>query len=112
MKERKPLQMKAANGFKDKVMMLRKASCSSDAELYSLFKSNENGLGAEEVEKRLQQYGLNEVQHEKPHPWYKQLLSAFINPFIGILVFIAGISAIIDIWLPRRKKRTTPPLSW
>jgi Mg2+-importing ATPase len=104
MKERKPLQMKAANGFKDKVTMLRKASCSSDAELYSLFKSNENGLGAEEVEKRLQQYGLNEVQHEKPHPWYKQLLSAFINPFIGILVFIAGISAIIDIWLPKTEE--------
>lgn len=59
--------------------------------------TDRDGLTVEEAEERLEMYGLNEVAHEKPDPWYVQLVKAFINPFIGILVFLAIVSYITDI---------------
>jgi P-type Mg2+ transporter len=34
-------------------------------------------------------YGKYLVSHEKPLPWYRQLLKAFIDPFIGVLFILA-----------------------
>src|SRR5579862_4187371 len=39
------------------------------------------GLFDDEVERRREKFGRNEVAHEKPHPWYIQLAHAFANPF-------------------------------
>jgi hypothetical protein len=38
------------------------------------------------------EYGLNEVAHEKPPRWYVQLLHAFNNPFILLLLVLAVVS--------------------
>ncbi len=96
---------KPVNGFKDQAEILRKASCCTENELYDQTATTKNGLDDSQVKDRLETYGYNEVRQEGKASWLKQLLSAFINPFIGILIFIAIISAIIDIWLPKITER-------
>lgn len=96
---------KPVNGFKDQAEILRKASCCTENELYDQTATTKNGLDDSQVKDRLETYGYNEVRQEGKVSWLKQLLSAFINPFIGILIFIAIISAIIDIWLPKITER-------
>ena len=65
--------------------------------VYAMLENNEEGLSPNTVEKRLQQYGPNEVQTDKAPTWYKQLMSAFINPFIFILLAIVMVSFVIDV---------------
>lgn len=57
------------------------------------------GLTVTEAETRLREFGPNEVHHEKAPSWLRQLIQAFVNPFIGILVIIAVISLITDVIL-------------
>ncbi len=57
------------------------------------------GLNKEESELRLERYGKNEIEHEKPSSWYVQLLKSFVNPFIGILIFIALLSFTVNVLL-------------
>lgn len=66
-------------------------------EILQTLKTDFSGLDLDEVEKRLEIYGINEIKHEKFAPWYIQLIKAFLNPFIGILVFLAIVSYITDI---------------
>ncbi len=89
-----------ANGFTEVAATRLKAASRCDNDLlFTQLESNANGLTEEEVENKLETYGMNEVHHEKAPSWYSQLLQAFINPFIGILVLIASISFVIDVWL-------------
>jgi Mg2+-importing ATPase len=55
-----------------------------------------HGLGAAEIEHRLERDGLNEVAHEKPPHWTLQLLRAFANPFIVVLLVLAGVQLVTD----------------
>ena len=61
--------------------------------------TNDSGLTQQQVRDRLTQYGPNEITHEKAPAWYVQLLQAFLNPFIGVLIAIAGVSLITDVFL-------------
>ena len=72
----------------------------SDPDFYfAMLDSNADGLSALQAKERLGRFGLNEVHHEKAPAWIKQLFQAFVNPFIGILLIIAVISFILDVWL-------------
>ncbi|HUW05571.1 MAG TPA: magnesium-translocating P-type ATPase [Williamwhitmania sp.] len=88
---------------------LRQAAQLSTTHLYDFLETKPEGLTAEEVELRQEQYGQNDVRHDRPPTWYRQLLDAFINPFVGILVLIAVVSFIIDVWLapPEEKEYKT-----
>ena len=66
---------------------------------FAMLDSGENGLSAAQSKERLSRFGLNEVQHEQAPAWIRQLFQAFINPFIGILLVIATISYVLDVWL-------------
>jgi Mg2+-importing ATPase len=55
------------------------------------------GLTYEQVQDRREEHGLNEVTHEKPPAWYAQLLHAFMNPFIGVLIALSIVSFITDV---------------
>lgn len=70
-----------------------------DGDLYSSLNSKENGLYDGDVEERLEEYGENEVAYARNNKWYILLIKAFINPFIGILMFLALISIVIDVLL-------------
>ncbi len=58
--------------------------------------TSSNGLTSEEARHRLKQFGKNEIAHEKAPAWYRQLLSAFIDPFIGILIILATASFLTE----------------
>jgi Mg2+-importing ATPase len=72
------------------------AVCSSNKSL-TLLETHINGLSADEVDDRLDVFGLNEVAHEKAPKWYVQFLQAFLNPFIAVLFILAVISLITDV---------------
>lgn len=77
--------------------------------VYKKLNTDFNGLTMEEVEKKVEKYGLNQVAHEKPTPWYIQLFKAFINPFILVLLALAVVSFITDVVIaaPEDKSYTT-----
>ena len=85
-------------GIGASVLLKKMASVDKDSFVHSL-ESHENGLTEEEVESKQQEFGMNEVAHEKAPAWYAQLFQAFINPFIGVLIIIAIISLVIDVIL-------------
>ena len=62
-------------------------------------RSSETGLASDEVARRMQQYGPNELR-EKPRPTFFQLIVAQLNNFIVILLIAASvISALLGDWL-------------
>ncbi len=65
----------------------------SDAALAQL-DSKLVGLDEEEVERRREQFGRNEVAHEKPPVWFVQLAHAFANPFNILLATLATVSGL------------------
>ena len=56
-----------------------------------------SGLTEQEVEARREQYGANEVSHERPPTWYRQLFHAFITPFNGVLFAVSVVSLFSDV---------------
>jgi P-type Mg2+ transporter len=70
--------------------------CSPEEALKQL-ETTRSGLSEEHVEARQEQYGLNEVTHEKPPTWYQQLLRAFITPFNGVLFAVSVVSLFSDV---------------
>ena len=59
--------------------------------LLETFDTSAAGLNEEQIGERLERDGLNEVTHEKPPHWALQLLHAFKNPFIVVLLVLAGV---------------------
>ncbi|HUA80703.1 MAG TPA: magnesium-translocating P-type ATPase [Dyella sp.] len=53
------------------------------------------GLNEEEITDRLSRDGVNEVSHEKPPHWSFQLLRAFKNPFIIVLLILAVVQIVV-----------------
>ncbi|POU49336.1 magnesium-translocating P-type ATPase [Pantoea sp. PSNIH5] len=69
--------------------------------------SSERGLTHKQVLERQARYGANEVANEQaPHPLW-QLLTAFNNPFIYVLLGLTFISFFTDYWLPLRQGEET-----
>ncbi|AZD08152.1 Mg(2+) transport ATPase, P-type [Pseudomonas chlororaphis] len=70
-------------------------------------KSNANGLTELDAEGRLQRDGFNEVAHDRPPHALVQLLQAFNNPFIYVLMTLTAISFFTDFWLPLQSGEET-----
>ncbi|WP_343463630.1 magnesium-translocating P-type ATPase [Pantoea sp.] len=82
------------------------AGCTPDATLARL-RSDAQGLTEQEAAARLLAYGANEVAHDKAPPALIQLLQAFNNPFIFVLMALALVSFITDYWMPLRRGEET-----
>jgi len=65
-----------------------------------------SGLTSEQVEQRLEQYGPNEITHEKPPTWYEQLIHAFVTPFNGVLFAVSIVSLFTDVIFAAPEDRT------
>lgn len=61
----------------------------ANSELLAALETTPAGLDEEQIEARLHRDGINEVSHEKPPHWSRQLLRAFKNPFIIVLLVLA-----------------------
>ena len=59
--------------------------------------ASKSGLTQEQAEARLEQYGPNEVTHEKLPTWYQQLFHAFLTPFNGVLFAVSVVSLFSDV---------------
>jgi len=68
-------------------------------EIYKELNTDINGLSNKDIEDRVEKYGLNQVAHERPTPWFIELIKAFINPFIIVLLALAVVSLITDVIL-------------
>jgi P-type Mg2+ transporter len=64
--------------------------------LYAALDTSAAGLNEEQIGERLDRDGLNEVSHEKPPHWSVQLLTAFKNPFIVVLLVLAIVQLATD----------------
>src|SRR5450759_851747 len=65
-----------------------------------------SGLTPEQVEERLERYGLNEITHEKPPTWYQQLFHAFVTPFNGVLLAVIIVALFTDVIFAAPQDRT------
>ena len=71
-------------------------ACAPEEALIRL-QTSRSGLTEETVRIRLDQYGPNEVTHEKPPIWYLQLFHAFLTPFNGVLLAVSVVSLFSDV---------------
>jgi len=55
-------------------------------DVFKQLECTDKGLSSEEVAKRLEKYGRNQIQEEKRTPWWKELLSQFNSPVIWVLL--------------------------
>jgi Mg2+-importing ATPase len=76
--------------------LLLQAADTSTEQVFALLNTSEKGLPETEVRRRRDQYGSNEVAHDKPQSWYAMLLANFKNPFILVLVGIGALSLVPD----------------
>ena len=60
--------------------------------VFEQLNTSTNGLGAEEVESRLETYGPNEVAREMRISWYRRLWDNVKNPLVILLVALGVIS--------------------
>ena len=96
MNDMKNLDLKKRN-MSDITKKLINLSNKTIDEIFKMYNTNIDGINKEEQEKRIEKFGLNEVNHEKLSPWYIQFIKAFINPFIIVLIVLAIVSIITDI---------------
>src|SRR5215831_18980009 len=66
-------------------------------EVLARLEATRSGLTTEQAEERRGRYGLNEVTHEKPPTWYRQLFHAFLTPFNGVLFAVSVVSLFSDV---------------
>lgn len=74
---------------------------------FSTLNTSQQGLTSQQAEVRLEQFGLNQVAQEKAPHALIQLLMAFKNPFIFVLMGLASISFFTDYWLPAQQGEET-----
>lgn len=74
-------------------------------QIYNFLDTRRKGLYKTEAQLRLKEYGKNEIVQEKKNRWFILLIKAFINPFIGILMFLALVSIVIDVLMAAPNER-------
>ena len=72
------------------------AATSEPAALLTQLGSHDDGLTDAQAEAIRERVGLNEVEHEKPLPWWRHLLLSYRNPFNLLLTLLAVISYLTD----------------
>lgn len=72
---------------------LKKLAMLSERELMTEFRTSSQGLTKEDAEKRLEEYGPNEIGAQKPTPGLVLFLRAFEDPFVYVLALLMIVSA-------------------
>ena len=75
---------------------LVEASRSDTDALLKQLDSHEHGLSETEAEVKRERFGLNEVEHEKPLPWWVHLWHCYKTPFDLLLTLLAAISYVTE----------------
>jgi Mg2+-importing ATPase len=72
------------------------ASALAPSGLIERLQSHDDGLTETEAEEIFEQVGPNEVQAEKPMPWWEHLWHCYANPFSLLLSVLAGVSYLTE----------------
>ena len=75
---------------------LIEAATVDHATIYSTLHSHADGLSEPQADELRERIGLNEVEHEKPLPWWRHLWHCYSNPFNLLLTLLAAISWLTD----------------
>ncbi|MFD3539368.1 magnesium-translocating P-type ATPase [Streptomyces sp. NPDC058662] len=70
---------------------LAEAGARSAVQVLQQVDTSRAGLTRAEAALRLERHGANTVARERAPRWFVQLAKAFCNPFIGVLLFLAGV---------------------
>lgn len=89
-----------------KVKVIEEAKNSLEGTL-AHFQSSLSGLIVSDAKSRIERYGKNQVAREYVPSAFVQLILAFKNPFIFVLLILAVVSFITDYWLPMRDGEET-----
>lgn len=84
---------------------LMDASRTNIEQLYLKMDTSENGLDENKIDILRDQFGLNEISHEKKDSVGKKLFEAFINPFTIVLFVLGIISLFTDVILVPKDQR-------
>ncbi|MGL5055208.1 MAG: magnesium-translocating P-type ATPase [Fusobacteriaceae bacterium] len=76
-------------------------------DIFKQFESGGNGITSEIAEKRLKEFGPNEILYQKPKPWYIQFLQAFISPFNLVILSLAAVSFVTDVLISQESSWKT-----
>ena len=72
------------------------AARSEPDDLLQRLESHIHGLSETEAETKRERFGLNEVEHEKPLPWWVHLWHCYKTPFDLLLTLLAVISYVTE----------------
>lgn len=101
------LKKSARNDKNTPIFIIETESKNSLERTLSNMMTDRQGLDEATVAERKEFYGKNQVVHEKAPPALYQLLQAFNNPFIFILLVLAAISTYTDYWMPLKQGEET-----
>ncbi len=101
------LKKSARNDKNPPIFIIETESKNSLERTLSNMMTDRQGLDEATVAERQEFYGKNQVVHEKAPPALYQLLQAFNNPFIFILLVLAAISTYTDYWMPLKQGEET-----
>ena len=79
---------------------LKNISKMNENSVYWELNTTKSGLDAKSISANMAQYGANVITRTDKKTKWDILIESFANPFIAILVFIAGVSAFTDIISP------------
>ncbi|WP_262054743.1 cation-transporting P-type ATPase, partial [Burkholderia thailandensis] len=79
-------------------MRIERESAQPLADTLANLRTSERGLTTSDAKERLLRDGPNEIAHDKPPHWSRQLLASFSNPFVYVLLVLAAISFLTDIY--------------
>jgi P-type Ca2+ transporter type 2C len=79
----------------------------ADAVVLALGTNATRGLSMSEVQRRLQQYGPNQLKSAPETPWWKRLLEQFEN-FLVIILLVAVVISVIE-WVLQDPRETALP---
>ena len=101
------MKMHNANLKMARDLAIASAATQSQDNTLARLNTQRQGLTLAEAEARLQHYGPNQVASDKAPAALIQLLQAFNNPFIWVLMVLAAISFVTDYILPKRSGEET-----
>lgn len=73
--------------------------------IFGYLETSRRGLTDTEALKRITRYGPNEIAKEQQDSRIVLFCKTFINPFIGVLMALAVISLVIDVWMAEPAER-------
>ena len=71
---------------------LKKLAFLSERELFMELRTSINGLSSEDAKERLEEYGENRVDAQKPTPAWLLFIEGFKDPFVLVLAALAVVS--------------------